>query len=123
MYTLGIHIMNLGHIESIGTTISGEFLAGILIDYAFKKVLKLVAVVVGLFFAGLAYLQYQHIVNINWNKLQATSQNTVTTFTNVATQIPGFNNSSAVHTGHCGIMLAGSMSMGFAIGFMKGRIR
>ena len=42
----------------------------------FKKVVKIVALVVGLFFAGLAYLQYQQIININWNKIQAASQYT-----------------------------------------------
>ena len=62
--------MNMENISSIGVTIGGGFFAGILIGYALKKVVKLVAVVAGLFFAGLAYLQYQQIVNINWNKLQ-----------------------------------------------------
>ena len=47
-----------------------------MIGYALKKVLKLVAVVLGLFFAGIAYLQYQQILNINWTKLQVASQNT-----------------------------------------------
>jgi uncharacterized membrane protein (Fun14 family) len=32
--------------------------------YALKKVVKLAAVVVGLFFAGIAYLQYQQILTI-----------------------------------------------------------
>jgi uncharacterized membrane protein (Fun14 family) len=45
--------------------------------YAVKKVLKILAIIVGIFFTGLAYLQYQQIINMNWNKLQATSQNTV----------------------------------------------
>jgi len=47
--------------------------------------------VVGLFFAGLAYLQYQQIVAINWNKLQQVFQNAVATLENATTQIPGFN--------------------------------
>jgi hypothetical protein len=55
-----------------------------------------VAVIAGLFFAGLAYLQYQQIVNINWNKLQLVSQNAVTTLANATTQIPGFNNGDHV---------------------------
>jgi uncharacterized membrane protein (Fun14 family) len=37
---------------------SGGFFVGILIGYALKKVIKIVAIVVGLFLAGLAYLQY-----------------------------------------------------------------
>ena len=83
--------------------------------------MKLVAVVVGLFFAGIAYLQYQQIIEIKWAKLQALSQNAVTTLVNTTTQLPGFSN--ADHTlalSNPGIPLTGSMSMGFAIGFMKG---
>jgi len=97
------------------------FFGGILIGYALKKVVKLAAVVVGLFFAGLAYLQYQQIIDIKWAKLQSVSQNAVTTLANATTQIPGFNNShEIVGLANLGIPLTGSMSMGFAIGFLKG---
>jgi hypothetical protein len=34
-----------------------------------KEVLKLVAVVVGLFIAGLVYLQYQHVIIIDWTPI------------------------------------------------------
>jgi uncharacterized membrane protein (Fun14 family) len=80
----------------------------------------------GLFFAGLAYLQYQQIVNINWKKLQLASHNAVTTLANATTHIPGFSDANAAdHTAalamtNLGIPLTGSMLMGFAIGFMKG---
>jgi len=94
-----------------------------------KKVIKLVAVVVGLFFAGLAYLQYQQILDINWNRLQVTSQNSVTALTNVTMQISNHisnatdsNNhaTTALPVSNLGIPLTGSMAMGFAVGFMKG---
>ena len=39
-------------------TMGSGFFVGILIGYALKKVIKIVAIVVGLFLAGLAYLQY-----------------------------------------------------------------
>lgn len=55
-------------IQGFAATIGGGFVAGILIGYALKKVVKLAAVVVGLFFTGIAYLQYQQILNINCNK-------------------------------------------------------
>ena len=61
------------------------FLVGILIGYALKKVIKLVAVIVGLFLAGLAYLQYHQIDNINWNKLQQMSEGAITTISSVIT--------------------------------------
>ena len=61
--------MSFDNISSYATTMGGGFFVGILIGYVLKKVIKLVAVIVGLFLAGLAYLQYHQIVNINWNNL------------------------------------------------------
>jgi uncharacterized membrane protein (Fun14 family) len=117
-------------IESFGptaATMGGGFFLGVLIGYAVKKVIKIVAVIVGLFFAGLAYLQQQQIANINWSKLQTVSEGTIMTLSNVITQIPGFGDSShAAPTASSlamtsfGIPLTGSMSAGFTIGFMKG---
>jgi uncharacterized membrane protein (Fun14 family) len=69
-------------------TLGGDFFVGALIGYALKKVIKLVAVIVGLFLAGLAYLQYHQTANINWNKLQTVSEDAITTLTNLMTQIP-----------------------------------
>jgi uncharacterized membrane protein (Fun14 family) len=113
--------MNIESLSSFGGTIIGGFVAGILIGYAVKKIAKIVAVVVGLFFAGIAYLQYQQIFNINWNKLQADSQNALSTLANATTQIPGFKNMDHnMALSNLGIPLTGSMSMGFAIGFLKG---
>ena len=94
-----------------------------------KKVIKMVAVIVRLFIAGLAYLQSQQIVNINWNKLQTVSEDAITTISNAITQIPGINSGSDVRAATTssllsmtsfGISLTGSMSAGFTIGFMKG---
>ena len=70
-------------IESFGptaATMGGGFFVGILIGYAVKKVIKMVAVIVGLFLAGLAYLQSQQIASINWNKLQQIPEGPITTF-------------------------------------------
>jgi uncharacterized membrane protein (Fun14 family) len=122
--------MNVLNFSSVVATVGGGFFAGALIGFALKKVLKILALVVGLFFAGLIYLQYQQMVSINWNKLGATSQNAVTTLANATTQISNHINNnipdSISHTtstlaiSNFGIPLTGSMAMGFAVGFMKG---
>ena len=68
----------------------------VLIGYLLKKVIKLVAVIVGLFLAGLAYLQYQHITNIKWNKVQTVSEGAITTLSNaIIIQIPSINGDSS----------------------------
>jgi uncharacterized membrane protein (Fun14 family) len=119
-------------VESFGpaaATMGGGFFVGILIGYALKKVIKIVAVILGLFLAPLAYLQYHQIANINWNKLQTVSEGAITTLSNAITQITGISVSSI--DGHVaaasslamtsfGIPLTGSMSAGFTIGFIKG---
>ena len=118
-------------IESLAptaATLGGGFFLGILIGYALKKVIKLLAVIIGLFLAGLAYLQSQQIANINWNKLQTVSEGTIITLSNAITQIPGI--SSSVDSSHAatasvamtnfGISPTGSMSARFTIGFIKG---
>jgi uncharacterized membrane protein (Fun14 family) len=54
----------MGIVESFGptaATLRGGFFVGILIGYALKKVIKVLAVIVGLFLVGLAYLQYPQI--------------------------------------------------------------
>jgi uncharacterized membrane protein (Fun14 family) len=111
-------------------TMGGGFFVGILIGYALKKMIKLLAVIVGLFLAGLAYLQYHQIANINWNKLQAISEGTITTASNaIIMQISGISGGDSSHATATasslamtsfGIPLTGSMSAGFTIGFMKG---
>ncbi len=109
-------------------TMGGSFFVGVLIEYALKKLIKLLAVIFGLFLAGLAYLQYHQIAIINWNKFQYISEDAITTLTNLMTQIPGISGgsgdshaviSSSAMTSF-GISFTGSMSAGFTIGFMKG---
>jgi uncharacterized membrane protein (Fun14 family) len=123
--------MSFDNISSYATTMGGGFFVGILIGYALKKVIKIVAVIVGLFLAGLAYLQYHQIATIDWNKLQQVSEGALTTLANVTTQIPGISGSgvadgyaavtaSSLAMTSFGIPLTGSMSAGFTIGFMKG---
>jgi uncharacterized membrane protein (Fun14 family) len=115
--------MNLEHVSPIVTTIGGGFFVGVLIGYALKKVAKIAAVIIGLFSAGLAFLQYQQILNLNWDRLREASHNGMTTIANAITQIPGFSTSghpTSLAISNLGIPLTGSMSMGFAIGFVKG---
>jgi uncharacterized membrane protein (Fun14 family) len=123
-------------IDSFGAsaaTIGGGFFVGVLIGYALKKVIKIVAVIFGLFFAVLAYLQYHQILNVNWTKLQTISEGAITTLSNLTMHIPGMSVTSSdvdIHTAatassllamtNFGIPLTGSMSAGFTLGFMKG---
>jgi uncharacterized membrane protein (Fun14 family) len=74
--------------------------------------------------AGLAYLQYQQIAKINWDKLQSVSQGAISNLANATTQISNnlgnHDHTTATALANFGIPLTGSMATGFAVGFMKG---
>lgn len=72
---------------SIKFPIGVGFFGGILIGYALRKVVRIAAIISGLFLAGLAYLQYQQIASINWDNLEQASEGVVRTFANAITLI------------------------------------
>ena len=103
------------------STVGGGFFVGTLIGYAVKKVLKFVAVIAGLFVAGLVYLQYQHVIIIDWTKLQGISQIGFTELSNTL-----INNTSAIGSAHEVVTLSNfvplssSASPGFMLGLVRG---
>jgi uncharacterized membrane protein (Fun14 family) len=102
-------------------SLGGGFVAGALAGYAVKKVMKIAAVIVGLFIAALAYLEYQRIITVDWEVLQSVSQNAITTSTSTLTHIS--NDIGANHMGISAsnlIPLASSASAGFALGMVRG---
>jgi uncharacterized membrane protein (Fun14 family) len=113
----GDQAMSAEAITSVPATIGGGFIGGLLLGFALKKVVKLVAIVVGLFIAGLAYLQYQQIAYFDWDKIE---RMVTTTFGNVTSQIFSSQDISSFALSNLGIPLTSGMSAGFAVGFMKG---
>ena len=103
-------------ITSISTTAGKGFFGGLLLGFAIKKVVKVVAVIAGLFIAGLAYLQYQQVL-----PLIGTGIEVLTTGVVGEHHYPIFYNqdATALLMGNSGIPLTGSMLAGFAVGFMK----
>jgi uncharacterized membrane protein (Fun14 family) len=104
-------------ITPVSAIVGGGFFGGLLLGYAIKKVVKLIAVIVGLFIAGLAYLQYQHVAVFDWNRIGVLAN---AALGNVTTQITNSQEAIAFSMSNFGIPLSGSMSAGFAVGFMRG---
>jgi uncharacterized membrane protein (Fun14 family) len=123
------------------STIGFGGIVGFLIGFALKRIMKILAIIAGVFFAALLYLETQHIVNVNWDKLQTISNSvlsTITTAANATSTTSGVgsiqailgNNSTAAAATHIlpitstlanlGIPLTGSTAMGFTIGLLKG---
>jgi uncharacterized membrane protein (Fun14 family) len=112
--------MNTDTLTSMSATVGSGFFVGLLIGWALKKVIKMLAAIVGLFLAGLAFLQYQQIATINWHKVEeAITKLAATATTNT---INDNNNAAALAAmmSSFGIPLTSSMSIEFTIGFMKG---
>jgi uncharacterized membrane protein (Fun14 family) len=106
-------------------TIGGGFFVGLLAGYAIKKIIKIAAVIIGLFIAVLAYLEYQRIIQVDWTLIQALSQNGITMVANAVTHIS--NNIGADHMGISAnlgasnlIPLASSTSAGLMLGLARG---
>jgi uncharacterized membrane protein (Fun14 family) len=107
-------------LTSFAGTVGGGFFIGLITGYAIKKVIKLAAVIVGLFIAALAYLEYQRILSVDWHKVQAVSQNGIAwvadAITHVSTTI-GASHSDTLS--NIGIPLVSSVSAGFVLGMIR----
>jgi uncharacterized membrane protein (Fun14 family) len=104
-------------VAPISAIVGEGFFGGLLLGYAIKKVVKLIAVIVGLFIAGLAYLQYQQIASFDWNRIEVMAG---AALGNVTAHISTNQELATLAMSNFGIPLTGSMSAGFAVGFMKG---
>jgi uncharacterized membrane protein (Fun14 family) len=94
--------------------------------YAIKKVMKIVAVVVGLFVAGLTYLSYKGWIDVKWMEIEYANR---TTLTSVAGQeVEALNNmasqfathSSTIATSGSPIAAGLGFALGLRIGFKRG---
>ena len=97
------------------TSIGGGFFTGIILGYFLKKIIKILMFIVGGIAGLLLYLQQQQLISVNLDKLEAASTFFVTTF------VVSFDNVTHMSgTTSLGIPLAGGLSAGLAIGFVKG---
>lgn len=108
--------------------------AGFLVGFALKKIIKILSIIAGVFFAAVMYLQSQGILNINWEKLQTVSEPIISILTNNITSTTaggiGLQTVQPISsslsflptaiTANMGLPLTGSAAMGFTIGMMKG---
>jgi uncharacterized membrane protein (Fun14 family) len=62
----------------------GGFLFGAVAGYAIKKVMKIAAVIVGLFVAGLAYLSYIGWIDVKWTEMENATRSTLESVTTQA---------------------------------------
>ncbi|MFZ0897120.1 MAG: FUN14 domain-containing protein [Candidatus Nitrosopolaris sp.] len=86
--------------------------------------MKISAVIIGMFIAALAYLEYQRIIQVDWDKLQAVSQDGITMIANAITHISnniGADHGVSTNLGASNLIpLASSTSAGLMLGLARG---
>ena len=115
-YNFPLVILSLEGVAPTLFTIGSGGLIGFLAGFAIKRVFKILAVIVGIFFAALMYFQSQNLISVNWDKIQSMSQGMVSTLAHTLTD----TGQISTIAGNLGIPLTGGLAAGFAIGVMKG---
>ena len=102
----------LSQLLPIAVSASGGFIIGLLIGYALKKALKVMAVIVGLFLLGLILMNYYGLITIDYTKLEELVKQIVSY---ISQESEKFTNWATVN-----ISFAGSILAGLILGFKKG---
>jgi uncharacterized membrane protein (Fun14 family) len=105
-------------IENLVFSAGGGFLLGAVAGYAIKKVMKIAAVVIGLFVAGLAYLSYRGWVNVKWAAMEDASRGALA---NASEQIVhALNNTATQFASHPSAVAASGLPIAATFGFVPG---
>jgi uncharacterized membrane protein (Fun14 family) len=108
--------MDIGHLGSIVTSIGVGSIAGFAIGYAVKKIFKISLALMGVLFGAIAYMQTQGVLSVNWDKIENISRSAATAVSSMTMNQMGTDSMIS----SLGLPLMGTMSMGFAVGFMRG---
>ena len=105
-------------IENLVFLAGGGFIFGAVAGYALKKVMKIAAVVIGLFVIGLSYLLYRGWIDIRWMEMENATK---ATLTNVAGQVGhALNNTASQFAAHSSTIEAAGLPVAAGFGFMPG---
>jgi uncharacterized membrane protein (Fun14 family) len=105
-------------VEELLFSAGDGFLFGAVAGYAIKKVMKIAAVVVGLFVAALAYLSYKGLIDIKWVAMENVTRSALT---NASGQVVhAINNTATQFAAHPSAVSASGLPIAAAVGFVPG---
>jgi uncharacterized membrane protein (Fun14 family) len=107
-------------LEDIIFSAGGGFLFGAVAGYAIRKLIKLAAIIVGLFVVALSYLSYKGWLDVKWIPIENTAKSTLTDITNQA--IHALNNTSSQFQAHPLTIGSVGLPIAAAFGFMPGLV-
>jgi uncharacterized membrane protein (Fun14 family) len=82
----GVQVSELP-VDDLVFSAGGGFLFGAVAGYAIKKVMKIAAVVIGLFVAGLVYLSYKGWIDVKWMEMENATRTTLTNIVGQAVHV------------------------------------
>ena len=95
---------------------SGAAAIGALLGYGFKKLLKVMVIILAgiaaIVAVPLGYLSYKGIITVDWNALYALMQSAITSSAGLIANL--------IQSVSIGIPVLGGFGTGFAVGFQKG---
>ncbi len=96
----------------------GGFLFGAVAGYALRKVMKIVAVIIGLFVSALAYLSYKGLIDVNWVAMENITRSALT---NASGQVVhALNNTATQFAEHPSGVSTSGLPIAAAVGFVPG---
>jgi uncharacterized membrane protein (Fun14 family) len=105
-------------VEDFLFSAGGGFLFGAVAGYSIKKVMKIAAIVIGLFVAALAYLSYRGWVDVKWAVMENASRSTLT---NTSEQVVhAFNNTATQFAAHPSTVTTSGLPIAATFGFVPG---
>jgi uncharacterized membrane protein (Fun14 family) len=104
-------------VEDFLFSAGGGFLFEAVAEYAIKKVIKIAAVVVGLFVAGLAFLPYKGWIDVKWMEMENATRSTLA---DVTTQALHTLNDTALQLATHSSIAASGLPLATGIGFVPG---
>jgi uncharacterized membrane protein (Fun14 family) len=106
-------------VEDFLFSTGGGFLFGAVAGYAIKKVMKIAAVIVGLFVTGLAYLSCRGWIDVKWTAMENATRSTLVS---VITQAIHTLNDTASQFATHPTGSASGLPLAAGIGFLPGLI-
>ena len=107
-------------LEDIIFSAGGGFLFGAVAGYAIRKLIKLAAIILGLFVVALSYLSYKGWLDVKWIPIENAAKSTLTDITNQA--IHALNNTSSHFQTHPSAIGSVGLPVSTTFGFIPGLV-
>ena len=96
----------------------GGFLFGVLAGYAIKKVVKIAAIIIGLFVVALAYLSYKGLLDVKWVVMENVTRHTLTNAYEQMFHV--LNSTSTQFAAHPSVIALSGLPIAAGVGFVPG---